>query len=1183
MLACATYVQSTRACVTSYSRTRNAPMLRCSARRPRKVYFLYAVLASILVSGVAAAQAAPPVLYSSPAYESPVRGDPGDLLLIAGSGFAVTDSVVYQALDDTTQPLVPPDGVPEISDALQGVSPIVSVLNVPDSLTVKLPAAMARDQSYALWVRTAAGEWSNGIRINDARPLWFTPDSTYVSARVANLPRYLKVVGRNLQPAPGATTRVRLIGATTYTFDATNDGDDATAIERYVARVDLPASLSAGEYSVQVSRDGASWVGVSDQTLSVLGDPEGPQSFPVSAYGGCAPDDGADDTSCIVAAIAAAKSNGGGTVTFGSGTWNMGNSAAAGVVYDGILVPIGVNLLGTGAGSTTLVRDTTWSVGRPAFSLQGSNVVQGMRFSDARIYAPSSSARPFIQLGVQYDHAQSYSAGDPSYVSDVTVTQNVFDKPFIAVADGGLPLDHLYITYNEFGAYFQGLAVGGNGGNSAQRFHIDDAIVAFNVFKPGSDIDVAGGQGAIASGLAAGLRVDSSNNVADGAATDYLYDPATDTRGWRGGFLWALRGNNEKVLVSQNTATCTGDKAGDGEAILYDSSGSAPALPAAQPVLAASRNTVTVPGPLLTTQGGRSVPAASYYIEHWLSIAEGRGRGQLRKIVSYTDAAAASVTFTVFPGWDVIPQPASRVTISREYWQVYTVDNLIDQRQPLCQKSNANKPAGGMIMMYGPTAHSAIEGNRQYDTSGIGLGHAYTVHDSSVGTEPGIAFQYFNEIRGNRIDHEYAWASDCSWSGIQLVSGASPTSGFTPPPEGYGVSIAHNLVTQADGMGGGAIQLTRSWYGGPPPATWNLIDNTLIFGNTMNDVTAPTAATVSPYLTCSHQPGPRVGARLLDATMWRTVLSDNSCNNVAARFMDGGSASQRVCSEYAASNSCECASSVQSNSASPQAPLTSLAVLFPLAQVAGNLNLVAIVWGGSARVLSVTDTSGNAYVLAVSTTFTLSGTTQAVYYAKNIAAAASNAVSVTFNGTAPSPIVRVTEYSGIDAAAPLDVATGAPGGWVTTTNANDLLVTVGHDGLRNRIVTAINAYAAEEPDDWWGTQLVAFRMAGGGGANTQTLSTPAALSATATSDAGIDLNWSASSDNIGVTGYLIERCQDPGCADFSQIAKVSTTTYSDSGLTGDTTYRYRVRATDVAALAGGYSAVASATTQATAQ
>ncbi len=90
-------------------------------------------------------------------------------------------------------------------------------------------------------------------------------------------------------------------------------------------------------------------------------------------------------------------------------------------------------------------------------------------------------------------------------------------------------------------------------------------------------------------------------------------------------------------------------------------------------------------------------------------------------------------------------------------------------------------------------------------------------------------------------------------------------------------------------------------------------------------------------------------------------------------------------------------------------------------------------------------------------------------------------------------------------------------------------------------------------------------------------SAPTNLIATALGGTQIELNWAASTDDVGVTGYLVER-QDPGNAGFAQIATVTGTNYFDSGLLGSTNYNYRVRATDGAGNLSAYSPVASATT-----
>ncbi len=98
--------------------------------------------------------------------------------------------------------------------------------------------------------------------------------------------------------------------------------------------------------------------------------------------------------------------------------------------------------------------------------------------------------------------------------------------------------------------------------------------------------------------------------------------------------------------------------------------------------------------------------------------------------------------------------------------------------------------------------------------------------------------------------------------------------------------------------------------------------------------------------------------------------------------------------------------------------------------------------------------------------------------------------------------------------------------------------------------------------------------------DTQAPSTPGSLSATTVSGAQINLSWTASTDNVGVTGYRVESCSGSGCTNFVQIATPTATTYSNTGLTAGTSYSYRVRATDAAANLSAYSSVASATTTA---
>jgi len=96
--------------------------------------------------------------------------------------------------------------------------------------------------------------------------------------------------------------------------------------------------------------------------------------------------------------------------------------------------------------------------------------------------------------------------------------------------------------------------------------------------------------------------------------------------------------------------------------------------------------------------------------------------------------------------------------------------------------------------------------------------------------------------------------------------------------------------------------------------------------------------------------------------------------------------------------------------------------------------------------------------------------------------------------------------------------------------------------------------------------------------DTTTPSAPTGLTATAVSSSQINLSWTASTDNVGVTGYRVDSCQGGACTTFAQIATPTATSYSATGLTASTAYSFRVRATDAAGNLSGYSNVASTTT-----
>ncbi len=867
-----------------------------SAWRLQRPLTLLATLLFCLCASAGLAN--PPRLYHQGAYQSPVRADPDDLLALVGDGLDAEDLVVYQAYGENDRPGDHPDRIPAQSTAEVGIAKIVSTAT-PYQLTIRLPDALIARRAYHLWVRNANGEWSNAVSINDARPLWFSPSEVYSTQSMAGLPRYVKVIGRNLSPPDPIPLQVRLEGPRLY--ELTDDlGGIEPALRRYVAVRPLPALLVPGNYQVEVRVGAAAWMAVPGQVLAVLPDPPETREFDVSddAYGHCRPNDDQDDTPCAAKAIDAARLAGGGTVVFGRGTWDL----RAGV----LAVPPFVDLQGRGADATRIVRHDQPSA--PAyislFDLLGHNRVRDLTFADATTFTGIDSMHPILQLGTRYA-TDLHPSSIPSAVSTVEISGNIFDKTHGAIVAGGSPIDHLLIAHNQFGDYALALDLRGNRYNVRSPLRIDDSVIASNRFMPGSYIDLKGHQGVIASEMGASTRVDFSSNVADGADRHYLNSP-TDPPGWRAAFFWSMNNNDEMLLISANTISCSGDKAGDGEAISMDTNANTFAFRESQPVIEATSDTVRVAGPLMATQNNRAVDVRSYYVGHWLRIDSGPGTGQARKILSYR-IDPGGVTFSVDPAWDVVPEPsASHVTVGREYWQTFIVGNMIDQRRPLCTKNNGNSPKGGGIVVWMQNTDSVVEANKQYDTDGIVFVQRYIAAERSCATcTEDTIIPSFLDIRGNLIDGEYDWDSACSVSGIMGTYGASPTPRSPPPLLDVAVSISHNRIIHADALDGGAIDIVPSWYQGPAGYARPLVSGLMIDHNDISRISGP-----PPRSACNYRQDDRIGIHLqgyqghknVDAT----VLYMNRCEDVKSRVADHAAHTIPLC-DQSENDSCECA------------------------------------------------------------------------------------------------------------------------------------------------------------------------------------------------------------------------------------------------------------------------------------
>ena len=154
---------------------------------------------------------------------------------------------------------------------------------------------------------------------------------------------------------------------------------------------------------------------------------------------------------------------------------------------------------------------------------------------------------------------------------------------------------------------------------------------------------------------------------------------------------------------------------------------------------------------------------------------------------------------------------------------------------------------------------------------------------------------------------------------------------------------------------------------------------------------------------------------------------------------------------------------------------------------------------------------------------------------------------------------------------------------VTSTSAVSIQQAV--SGLYAAIITGSNYQLAMKigPNSWspsgtWtlvasGTNYAVWK-AGSSGGDTVPPTVPTGLAATNVTASSATISWSASSDAYGVTGYKVAR-------NGGTPVSVTTTTYTDTGLTAGTTYSYTVQAYDAAGNISAASTPLSVTTTGT--
>jgi chitodextrinase len=243
--------------------------------------------------------------------------------------------------------------------------------------------------------------------------------------------------------------------------------------------------------------------------------------------------------------------------------------------------------------------------------------------------------------------------------------------------------------------------------------------------------------------------------------------------------------------------------------------------------------------------------------------------------------------------------------------------------------------------------------------------------------------------------------------------------------------------------------------------------------------------------------------------------------------------------------------------------------------------------------VQVSDNVNGGWTRSASTTFGNGGGDLAVYYLQNTKAA-PNGLTVTISAANATYLQgAVSAYSGVATSGALDQAVAAKGnsaavdsGPTGAVGAGELVVggiiTGGSPGsvtpgstqgqpFTMRAQTSsgsadledVSASTAGAQDaratfgsatDWYAAAAV-FHPYGGG--DTQAPTVPTGLQTTSVTSGSVGLSWTASTDNVGVSGYTVYR---NGTAIGTTGG--STTTYTDSTVSPSTSYTYTVDAFD---------------------
>ncbi|CAK4870504.1 unnamed protein product [Aphanomyces euteiches] len=937
-----------------------------------------------------------------------------------------------------------------------GVLTQAQITSVSDSIIQAIVPAAVPFGMYLVWVENANGA-SSPITINRPEPTWLGPFGNKAAPGESK-----RVFGNNLSSNHGTTSAyVYLQPAAGGSFQAVT----VTSVEPYAVQFTVPSSLAAGSYKVYVhSGHGGAYGWSTPLTLTVASSwVRGASETVVAPVGS-----GGDDTANIQNAINTQTANtNGGTVRLQAGIYTLKNQ---------LNLLTNVRLIGAGKTATTINIDPTnmhptgIAISGAHTTLDSFKLVQKVGPNQPQ-YGPIKTDFPgpfadirLLNLDINAD-ARTKGGTVDLRTSGGEVANSDFSR-------------ELTMSGTDFWVHDNNFYGGPYGGVNVLETEAATYTDGNNLLMEHNHFETR----------------DWPTNAS--GSTNYLNFVTADDLQYK---VWAKRafytapqfGSVENSYIAWNTGTNLAVDDNRGETILYHG---IPSKWYAQ-VASNSGTTLTINTSGLIDGQARNVdqmPASSTVpndLVHgtldnqaYAVIMNGTGMGQARKVISHT-----STTITVDKAWRIAPAADSKITLT------------FLSKNAVVYKNNINAFPANYDLYYSASTGPDADGNAwNFSAEGNTTNHTYGGRVlGGYSTGPG----YWNEQRDEIANNTYH-------SGMNIVAWAFNGFDFLGP------SVLGSYFR------GGTATITSAQNGGAsgPPA----LLNSQISPYEGTEINAGTNAITASGFEGMTGSGSTLGAR---ADQWTQVTFRN--NTLAVQNNTNVSYTARPVEIRKDSQPIFITNSY--TGATPVYVKTNLSTLVdrptPLLRVAQ-------------------------FKGAVGATFSTSA----------IPIANTGIASMTWTVSASQPWITAAVGAGSTLAA--EQASG------------QLNVSVSSAGKAQGTYTGSVTLTSSAGQ----TAVVGVRMilgTGGGGGDTQAPTAPTNLASPSKTSTTVNLTWTASTDNVGVTGYDIYRG-----ATLAGSVNGTTTTFTDTGLTASTAYSYTVKAKDAALNVSPASTTLSVTTNA---